>query len=246
MELDEMQRQWAVQDQKLDEVLRLNRKLLESQRFSRARSTLQRLRAGLGIELLLNAVAVAALGAFIGNHFGELRFVLPAVALDIAAVAILASSVRQFLLARTLDFTGSVTGSQRSLEALRVVRIQTTQRVLLASPARLDAAPHRRAAGAVRCGCLHHLGHALPRRESLLRRGIRPADALGRTTVGRPARAWRLGQALGGGPGRDESHRSTGPARLHRRLRARKRAARRHGLTTPDRPPHLTRTRRRS
>jgi hypothetical protein len=134
MELDEMQKQWAVQDKKLDEVLRLNRKLLESQRFSRARSTLQRLRAGLGIELLLNAVAVAALGAFIGNHFGELRFLLPAVALDIAAVAILASSVRQFLLARTLDFTGPVTGSQRSLEALRVVRIHTTQRVLLASP----------------------------------------------------------------------------------------------------------------
>ncbi len=134
MELDEMQKRWAVQDAKLDEVLRLNRKLLDSERLGRARSALQRLRIGLALELLLNTVSIAALGAFIGNHLGELRFLLPAVALDVAAVAILASSVGQFARAHGVDFTGPVTSSQRSLEALRVLRIRTTQWVLLLSP----------------------------------------------------------------------------------------------------------------
>ncbi len=134
MELDELQKRWAVHDAKLDEVLRLNRKLLDSERLGRARSALQRLRIGLALELLLNTVSVAALGAFIGNHLGELRFLLPAVALDVAAVAILASSVGQFARAHGVDFTGPVTSSQRSLEALRVLKIRTTQWVLLLSP----------------------------------------------------------------------------------------------------------------
>jgi hypothetical protein len=133
MELDEMQKRWAAQDKKLDEVLRLNRKLLDTERFGRARSALQRLRAGLGLELLLNAVAVFALGAFIGEHVAEPRFLLPAVVLDVAAVAILAASVRQWTLARAVDFTAPVTVSQRRLEQLRVLRIRVTQWVLLAS-----------------------------------------------------------------------------------------------------------------
>jgi len=134
MELDEMQKRWAAQDAKLDEVLRLNRKLLHTGGLSRAHSSLQRLRASLLAELLLNTVSVAALGAFLGNHLGELRFLLPALVLDAAAVAILVSSVRQWSLARAVDFTRAVTASQRTLEALRVLRIRTTQWVLLGSP----------------------------------------------------------------------------------------------------------------
>lgn len=134
MELDEMQKRWAAQDKKLDEVLHLNRKLLQVEELRRTRSSLQRLRAGLALEAVLNVVAVALLGVFIGDHLAELRFVVPAVVLDIAAVAILAASVRQWMQARQVDFTAPVTVSQRRLEQLRVLRIRVTQWVLLASP----------------------------------------------------------------------------------------------------------------
>jgi len=134
MELDEMQKRWVAQDRKLDEVLRLNRKLLHRESFGRARSALQRLRAALGFELVLNAVAVAALGAFLGQTWAELRFFVPALVLDVAAVAMLAASVGQWTRARAVDFTAPVLESQHRLEQLRVLRIRVTKWVLLVSP----------------------------------------------------------------------------------------------------------------
>jgi hypothetical protein len=131
MELDEFQKRWAAQDRKLDAVFRLT---LQADHLGRARSALQRLRAGLAVELAFNALAVFALGVFIGDHLAELCFALPAVVLDVAAVAVLASTVRQWFLAGEVDFDSPVTASQRRLEGLRVLRIRVTQWVLLLSP----------------------------------------------------------------------------------------------------------------
>ncbi len=131
MELDELQKRWAAQDRKLDQLLRMN---VRAHQLGRARSALQRLRAGLALELVLNVLAVAALGAFIGQHLLQLRFALPALALDVVAVSVLAATVRQYVLASEVDYDGPVTSSQRRLEALRVLRIRQTKWLLLLSP----------------------------------------------------------------------------------------------------------------
>jgi hypothetical protein len=134
MELDELQKRWAAQDQRLDEVLHLNRQVLRAGGLGRARSALQPLRLGLALESALNVLVVVALGDFLGNHFAEPRYFLPAVALDVAAVALLISTVRQWVMASEVGYDGPVAPSQRRLEALRILRIRVTQWVLLLSP----------------------------------------------------------------------------------------------------------------
>ncbi len=131
MELDEMQKRWLAQDKKLDAVLRLTLRATELQR---ARSALQRFRASLLLEMALNALVLAGLGAFLGLHHAEWRFAVPALVLDVAAVALFASTVRQWVLASDVDYQEPVTVSQRRLEGLRVLRIRVTQWVLLLSP----------------------------------------------------------------------------------------------------------------
>ncbi|MGO9064680.1 MAG: hypothetical protein ACLPM8_00100 [Myxococcaceae bacterium] len=131
MELEELQKRWAAQDRKLDELLRMH---VRAKELGRARSALQRLKLGLAFELVLNALAVAVLGAFIGQHLSELRFVVPAVVLDVVAVSVLAATVRLCVLASEVDYEAPVTTSQRRLEGLRVLRIRLTKWVLLVSP----------------------------------------------------------------------------------------------------------------
>ncbi len=131
MELDEFQTRWAGQDVKLEQLLRLT---LRQGPLRRVRSALQRLRTGLAIEVAINALAVFALGAFIADHLGAVRFLLPAVVLDVAAVALVATTARQWFLAGEVDYDGPVTVSQRQLERLRVLRIRETKWVLLLSP----------------------------------------------------------------------------------------------------------------
>ncbi len=131
MELDEFQRRWAAQDVKLEQLLRLS---LRQGELRRVRSALEQLRTSLAIEWALNALAVLALGVFIADHLGALRFLLPAVALDVAAVALVAVTARQWFLAGEVDYDGPLTVSQRQLERLRMLRIRETKWVLLLSP----------------------------------------------------------------------------------------------------------------
>ena len=131
MDLDEFQRRWAAQDMKLDQLLRLT---LREAGLRQARSALQQFRTGLALEWALNALAVLALGAFIADQLGALRFVLPALVLDVAAVALVATTARQWFLAGEVNYDGPVTESQRQLERLRLLRIRVTKWVLLLSP----------------------------------------------------------------------------------------------------------------
>src|SRR5208282_3319335 len=75
-----------------------------------------------------------ALGVFIADQLGALRFLLPALVLDGVAVALVATTARQWFLAGEVDYDGPVTVSQRQLERLRVMRIRETKWVLLLSP----------------------------------------------------------------------------------------------------------------
>ena len=131
MELDELQKRWAAQDAKLDQVLRWQ---LKADDLRRGRSALEQLQRSLFIEVVLNGLLVVAVGAFLGGQLGAWRFFAPALALDIAAVCLFAATVRQWLLARAVDYDGPVTVSQRQLEDVRVLRIRVTQLVLLLSP----------------------------------------------------------------------------------------------------------------
>ncbi len=133
MELDDLRTVWAAQDRRLDEALRLNRRLLTLE-LDKARSAMQRLRWMLGIELAVGGVILLALGSFIVAHLSEPRFSVPALLMHLVVAGVCGSAGWQWVKAGEIHYDAPVAEIQRRLEGLRVVRIRTTQGVLLCGP----------------------------------------------------------------------------------------------------------------
>ncbi len=133
-DLDALKGSWARYDHKLDETLRLNRRLLTERSLDRARSALQRLAAGIALEAGCTAAVVVALGAYVGAHLREPALAVPAAVLGACAVAVLVSLIRQIALAAEIRPGERVTAMQARVEQLRILKIRTTQVALFTAP----------------------------------------------------------------------------------------------------------------
>ena len=132
LDLDEMRKQWTQHDRTLDESILLSRRLMSVTALNGARSALQRLAALLSLEAVVWFAIVMAIGSFIYEHFGMLRFALPGAALDLYAIGMLAATIRQIVAAQQIDYSRPIAAIQQQLETLRVLRIRITQWALLA------------------------------------------------------------------------------------------------------------------
>jgi hypothetical protein len=131
MELDELKEKWAEHDRKLDQSLRLNRQLLREMYTRRARFALWRLAAMLAAGSVLTLPVIVGLGRYIAQNWFVPRFVLPAAALDLAAIATLAALIAQISLALSIDYNQPVALIQKRLETLRKFRIRYIQAISL-------------------------------------------------------------------------------------------------------------------
>jgi len=131
IDLDAFQEKWAEQDRKLDASIRLNRRLLMAVNLNRVRSPMRRLAFFLGLESIIQVAVVVALGNFIYEHIATMRFALPAAALDVFAIAILSSMIRQIAGALQIDYDKPIVGIQKQLEDLRVLSIRCIQGIFL-------------------------------------------------------------------------------------------------------------------
>ena len=134
MDLDELKHQWAAHDRKLDALIRLNRRAFATGQLDRARTALRRLAAVVAVELLINLVAVGALGGFLAVHAGELRFVVPAVALDAGAIALVSGGVRQLVAMARIDHGQPVAAIQHQLAELARLRLRLIRGTFLLAP----------------------------------------------------------------------------------------------------------------
>ena len=131
MNLEELKLNWAAYDQKLDTSIRLNLQLLNTIKLNKTQSAMQRLIAILALDLVVNVIIVVCLGSFIADHIAAPRFVIPAVALDVFAVLLIVSSIRQLIIAREVDYSGPVAEIQKKMETLRIHRIKRTKWTLV-------------------------------------------------------------------------------------------------------------------
>jgi len=127
LELDEMRQKWAEQDRKIEENIRLNRRLLSAGSLSGARSALQRMKFFLGFGAVVWIVMIVFLGNFIYENVGVLRLALPGIAADIYAIAMLAATVGQIAALQRIDYGKPVAIIQKELGKLRVMRIRIAQ-----------------------------------------------------------------------------------------------------------------------
>ncbi len=134
MNLDELGNQWTALDQKLEFAIRLNTRQLRESAMSKSRTALESLSRGIVIELLINVVAIGALGSFMVNHVGDWRFLAPALVLNAAAIGLVAFGGYQLRALARVDFGAPVVAVQRQLGTLKRQRIRAVQWTLLLAP----------------------------------------------------------------------------------------------------------------
>jgi MFS family permease len=133
MELDELKQKWTEHDRKLDLSIRLNRRLMRDTYTRRAKFALWRLAAMLALGSLFMLVVIVFLGAFTAKNWAMPKFTIPAILLDIAAIAALAALNAQIGMALKMDYDQPVAAIQKRLETLRKFRIRYIQAILVSA-----------------------------------------------------------------------------------------------------------------
>jgi len=131
MDLDDLKAEWARRDQLLMETLRLNaslsREALEVQRLEKIR------RAGAmgGFEMAIWIAFLIGFGAFTAHHFGDWKFFLPGLALQVWTIVMGVLTLREREALRAVDFSLPLVEIQSRLAGLRMQRARTLQWALL-------------------------------------------------------------------------------------------------------------------
>ncbi|HEX3131510.1 MAG TPA: hypothetical protein VH394_29505 [Thermoanaerobaculia bacterium] len=133
MNLDDLKIRLAEQDAKLDQAIRLNTTAIREIQISKAKTRLRRLVWGVAFELVLTVVAVVWLGDFIAGHLREARFLVPAVLLDLGAIAYLGACIRQLALVAGLHYSLPVVAVQKEIGKLRILRLRATKWTMILS-----------------------------------------------------------------------------------------------------------------
>jgi hypothetical protein len=136
MDLEELERRWQAHDRTLERVLSLNTKVVRALGGGQARTALERLARVILVELAVDAVAVLWLGSRVGDRLGQPRFGLPALALLLTAVTLVADHARQLVRVRAIAVAAdrAIVDMQRQLDRLRLQRARAARFILLASP----------------------------------------------------------------------------------------------------------------
>lgn len=134
MELDDLRKQWAGLDGKLDAALRLNRRVLDERVLDKVGSAMSRLGWALGAELTLDVVAVLLTGSFVADHVREVRFLVPGLMLQAFAIVQIATLACQIVVARRIDYGAPLVEIQKRIGMLRVSRTRTTMWTLILAP----------------------------------------------------------------------------------------------------------------
>jgi len=134
MDIDDLKQRWDDQDRKLDIIIRLNTRLLQEPVLNKAATAMTRLSWLVLPEMLLNLIACGWLGSFIAEHLHAARFLVPAVALDLGALALLIAGIHQWIAIRSVDYSAPIVEIQKRLGGLKVQSVRTTKLVLLTAP----------------------------------------------------------------------------------------------------------------
>jgi hypothetical protein len=134
MDPENLRQMWQDQDRKLSELLRAEARRAAESALRRAETSTRGIAWRVLLDLLLSAVPVLWLGSFVADHVAEPAFGIPAAALDVLAIALLAGYARQYASLRTLDWTAPVAAIQQRLADFRLRRVRIARWILLLAP----------------------------------------------------------------------------------------------------------------
>jgi hypothetical protein len=138
-DFDALQKRWQAQDARLDTMLELNQRMLHTLQRDQTRGAVGGVFVALWVQFGIDLLAVFLLGSFLGNRLGvwesELRFMIPAAALFVGAIAVFATVIRQLVMLYAVDASGPVSEVQRQLDTLHALRLRVARAGILIAPA---------------------------------------------------------------------------------------------------------------
>lgn len=134
MDIEDMKQRWEEADRKLDASLRLSTHLLRESALGKAARATTRLSWLILPELLLNLGLVVWLGSFLADHFAQARFAIPALALDLGAIALVIAQGHQWVALRSIDYSAPVVAIQKELGRLRLQELRVLKWVMITAP----------------------------------------------------------------------------------------------------------------
>ncbi len=134
MELDDARALWSAYGTTLEAQSRTIAYLARSSAAAAAETAVGRLARGLRIEVALNAIAVVLLGSFLASHIAEAATAIATVALDIYAIAILATSVAQAVLLGRIRYDGPLFEVTQGFDRVRAIRARALFWTLVTAP----------------------------------------------------------------------------------------------------------------
>lgn len=127
MNLDILKTEWAARDEKIEQALRLNARLLRAGLVDRRRGALRKhLPFGL-FEQLMSVATGVLLVLFIGRHLKQPEFLVPAFVMLGWVIAMGVAGTRQRWAMEKLDFSEPTVVVLQKLEAMKVTRLTTIQ-----------------------------------------------------------------------------------------------------------------------
>jgi hypothetical protein len=134
MEPDDLTAVWRRYDARLGELVWTNALILRRSSLAATRTTLGRLRVTLVYEVVVSAIAVLWLGAFVADHFHEAPVFAATAVLDVYAIAILAGTIAQLATLGQVDFDQPVVAIARVVDRLTLFRARQSMGTLVLAP----------------------------------------------------------------------------------------------------------------
>ena len=119
MELNELKEIWKQAEVGIDQPLTVNREFMRKLSLEKTQASLNYLRLGAIVELVVNFIFLTPFASYAINHSDELKFAIPALILTSMGIATIAWNIYSLILLSTINYFESITVAQRKLTKYR-------------------------------------------------------------------------------------------------------------------------------
>ena len=134
MQLETLEQQWRLLDQKLDRSLALETELVRQVVLQPARRRVHRLAIWPAMDVVFCIGGLLIVGAIVSQQWHDWRLLLPASVVAASFLTLLLDSIWQLEQLSAVDWSGPVAVIQGSLERLRIAKIRQFKWIMLLSP----------------------------------------------------------------------------------------------------------------
>ena len=134
MQFEELEHQWKQLDKKFDQLLRIERRILEEVAKKPVKNRLNRLAIWPTLDLVFCLLVALTFGRIIGDHWQETSIAGPAALVLAATILLLSSSIRVLVQLTSINWSHTVKTIQCSLTAVRITKIRQFKWTILLSP----------------------------------------------------------------------------------------------------------------